>query len=37
MSKTTRQILLSCLSIGAVMALCLALTLVALVILLIMA
>jgi hypothetical protein len=35
MSKTTRKILLSCLSIGAVMALCLLLTLIALVIMLI--
>jgi hypothetical protein len=34
MSKTTRQILLSCLSIGAVMVLCLGLTLIALVMLL---
>lgn len=35
MSKTTRNILLSCLSIGMVMAVCLALTLIALAILLI--
>jgi hypothetical protein len=34
MSKTTRQILLSCLSIGVVMALCVGLTLIAFVILL---
>jgi hypothetical protein len=35
MSKTTRQILLSCLSIGVAMALCLSLTLIALAVFLI--